>query len=843
MFVRESILVGDRPLTFETGRLAKQADGAVMVSYGESQVLVTAVSSSERPGLDFFPLTCEYFEKTYAAGKIPGGFFKREARQRDYEILSSRVMDRPLRPLFPKGYKKDTQVIATVMSADKENPTDVLALCGASAALHISSIPWEGPLAGVRVARVEGQFIVFPTFEQIEQADIELVVACSQDAIMMVEGGAAEAPESDIIDALEFAHAQCRIIIGLINKLRAAVGQEKRAFSIPEIDPALASRVAAICDAKLAKACVIKGKHERYDAYGVIKNELVDTLKAELGEEKYLENEKLIKGEFDHRKAEVVRGMVLDTGKRIDGRDGRTIRPISCETGVLHRTHGSALFQRGETQAIVTATLGTTADEQKIDALTGESWKRFLLHYNFPPFSTGETKPMRGPGRREIGHGALAERALVRLIPEHEKFPYTLRIVSEILESNGSSSMASVCGGTLALMDAGVPIKKPVAGIAMGLISEGNDRYAILSDILGDEDHLGDMDFKVCGTDRGVTAIQMDIKINGLARSVMEEALEQAREGRLHILDKMLQALPEAREEISRWAPRITTIQVKPDQIRVIIGPGGKTIKGIAEQTGCTVDIQDDGTVNVAGTDPEGVKKALEIIEGLTAEPEAGKVYKGVIKRIVDFGAFVEILPNNEALLHVSEIDYKRVEHPSDVLEEGQEIEVKCLSVEKDGKTRLSRKALLPVPEGYEPPPKREPGDRGDRGDRPRGRGGDRDRGGDRGRGRGGDRDRGDRGERRARRDRDDRPREDRPRDDRPREDRPRDDRPREDRPRDDRPREDRPRRDDRPERSEGEAPRREPTEEELRERRERRERRRRERAAEREKAASSNDD
>jgi polyribonucleotide nucleotidyltransferase len=598
----------------------------------------------------------------------------------------------------------------------------------------------------------------------------------------------------------------------------------------------------------LASACVIKGKHERYDAYGAIKAVLVETLKAELGESGFLANEKLIKEEFESRKAEVVRAMVLDTGKRIDGRDGRTIRPISCETGVLFRTHGSALFQRGETQAIVTATLGTSSDEQKIDALTGEVWKRFILHYNFPPFSTGETKPMRGPGRREVGHGALAERALVRMMPDHDKFPYTLRIVSEILESNGSSSMASVCGGTLALMDAGVPIKRPVAGIAMGLISEGNDRYAILSDILGDEDHLGDMDFKVCGTDRGVTAIQMDIKIKGLARNVMEQALQQAREGRLHILSKMLDALPEARSDISKWAPRITTIQVKPDQIRVIIGPGGKTIKGIAEQTGCTVDIQDDGTVNVAGTDPESVQRAIEIIEGLTAEPEAGKVYKGIVRRIVDFGAFVEILPNNEALLHVSEIDHKRVEHPSDVLEEGQEIEVKCLSVEKDGKTRLSRKALLPLPEGYEPPPKRDPSERGDRprGDRPRG-----DRGGDRGSDRNRSRDRSDRRDRRERDDRpredrprDDRPRDDRPRDDRPRDDRPRDDRPRDDRPRDDRPREDRPRedrpredrpRDDRPA-SDADVARREPTEEELRERRERRERRRRERAAERDK-------
>lgn len=847
MFVRESILVGDRPLTLETGRLAKQADGAVMITYGESQVLVTAVSTSERPGLDFFPLTCEYFEKSYAAGKIPGGFFKREGRQKDSEILTARVMDRPLRPLFPEGFKKDTQVIATVMSADRVNPTDVLALCGASAALHISDIPWDGPLAGVRVARIDGQFVVFPTFEQSERADIELIVACSQDAIMMVEGGAEEASEADIIDALEFAHAQCRIIIGLINKLRQAVGREKRAFSVPKIEANLGQRVASLCDDKLITACVIKGKHERYSAYGEIKYELVSTLKAELGEEVYLANEKLIKEEFEERKAEVVRKMVLDTGKRIDGRDGRTIRPISCEIGLLHRTHGSALFQRGETQALVTATLGTTADEQKIDALIGESWKRFMLHYNFPPFSTGETKPMRGPGRREVGHGALAERALARLMPDHDKFPYTLRIVSEVLESNGSSSMASVCGGTLALMDAGVPIKKPVAGIAMGLISEGNDRYAILSDILGDEDHLGDMDFKVCGTDRGVTAIQMDIKIKGLARKVMEEALAQAREGRLHILNKMLESLPESRTEISKWAPRITTIQVKPDQIRVIIGPGGKTIKGIAEQTGCTVDIQDDGTVNVAGSDPDSVKRAIEIIEGLTAEPEAGKVYKGAIKRIVDFGAFVEILPNYEALLHVSEIDHKRIEHPSDVLEEGQVIEVKCLSVEKDGKTRLSRKALLPLPEGYEPPPKRE---HSDRGDRPRNdRGSDRndrrdrrDRGGnDRGRdrGRGGDRPRDDRP--REDRPRDDRPREDRPRDDRAREDRPRQDRPREDRPREDRPRAERPEIAARPEQA-GELVRREPTEEELRERRERRERRRRERAMEREKSSSNED-
>ena len=770
MFVRESVLIDGRPLTFETGRLAKQAHGSIFITFGESAVLVTAVSTSERPGLDFFPLTCEYVEKTYAAGKIPGGFFKREARQRDYEILTCRIMDRPLRPLFPKGFKKDTQIIATVMSADRVNPTDVLALTGASAALAISDIPWDGPIAGVRVSRVDGKLVLFPTFEQSEKADIDLVVACSKDAIVMVEGGAAEASEREIIDALYWAHEQAQPIIQLIEKLAQAVGKPKKHFSIPEIEPALATRVSDIADAKLREACVIKEKHARYDAYAAVKKEVVSTLTAELGESNWPTVEKLVKEEIEHRKAEVVRKMVLDTGKRIDGRDGSTVRAISSQVSVLARTHGSAMFQRGETQSIVTATLGTSADEQKIDALTGESWKRFMLHYNFPPFSTGETKPMRGPGRREIGHGALAERALVRLMPTHEEFPYTVRLVSEILESNGSSSMASVCGGTLALMDAGVPVKKPVAGIAMGLISEGPTRFAILSDILGDEDHLGDMDFKVCGTDKGITAIQMDIKIAGLSRAVMEKALDQARSGRLHILDKMLETLSTHRTEINKWAPRITTIQVKPDQIRIIIGPGGKTIKGITEQTGCSVDINDDGTVNVAGSDPEAVKRALEIIEGLTAEPEVGKTYKGTVKRIVDFGAFVEILPNNEALLHVSEIDHNRVEHPSDVLEEGQVIEVKVISVERDGKTRLSRKELLPLPEGFVPRPPRE--DRGDRGgDRgPRGGG---DRGGDRG-----GRDRGPRGG-------GDRPRGDRPRGDRP----PRDgDRPRVDRPAGDRP-------------------------------------------------------
>jgi polyribonucleotide nucleotidyltransferase len=746
MFVRESVMVGGRPLTFETGRLAKLAHGAVLATYGESMVLVTAVSTEERPGLDFFPLTCEYVEKTYAAGKIPGGFFKREGRLRDYEVLSSRLMDRPLRPLFPEGYKKDTQVIATVLSSDRDNPTDVLAMSTASAALHISDIPWSGPIAGMRVARVEGELIALPTFDQSAKADIDLIVACTKDAIVMVEGGADEASETEIIDALYFAFNEAQKVIGLIEKIRAAVGKPKREFAIPLLDAAIAGKVATLADEKLKVACVIKEKKARYEQYGAIKKEVVAALTAELGGEAYLKIEKLVKEEIENRKAFVVREMVLNTGKRIDGRDTTTIRPISCEVGLLPRVHGSALFQRGETQAIVTATLGTASDEQKIDALTGESWKRFMLHYNFPPFSTGETKPMRGPGRREVGHGALAERAVTRLLPGHEEFPYTIRIVSEILESNGSSSMASVCGASLSLMDCGVPIRKPVAGIAMGLITE-NGKVAILSDILGDEDHLGDMDFKVCGTDKGITAIQMDIKIEGLERSVLEQALEQARAGRVHILGKMAETLNVPRHEINRWAPRITTVKVKPDQIRIIIGPGGKTIKGIIDQTGCSVDVNDDGTVAVASADSDAVKRAIQIIEGLTAEPEVGRIYKGTIKRLVDFGAFVEILPNNEALLHVSEIAHERVENPADVLKEGDEIEVKVISVERDGKVRLTRRELLPFPEGElgEQAKERIARAREQGGGPPRGGGGGRDRGG---RG-GGDRDRGPRRDRR----------------------------------------------------------------------------------------------
>ncbi len=748
-FVRESVIVNGKPLVLETGRLAKQAHGAVLVTYGESVVLVTAVSGDERPGIDFFPLTCDYVEKTFAAGKIPGGFFKREGRQRDEEILTSRLIDRPCRPLFPEGYRNDTQVIATVLSSDKENPTDVLAMTAASAALHISDIPWSGPFAAIRVARVDGELVALPTFEQQAKGDIDMVVAASKDAIVMVEGGAAEATESDVIDALMFAHRTAQPILELMEKMRAAVGKEKRGFERKVLPAEVAAKIKELCDKDILAASLIKVKKERYDAYKATKTKMVEAVTAMVGADKFAALEKLVKDEFEERKYHVVREYVLAERKRIDGRDMKTIRPIVCEVGIFPRTHGSALFQRGETQAAVATTLGTSSDEQKVDALTGERWKRFMLHYNFPPYSTGETKPLRGPGRREIGHGALAERALVRMIPDEEKFPYTIRVVSEIFESNGSSSMASVCGGTLSLMDSGVPIKAPVAGIAMGLISDGaltdpKTRTAVLSDILGDEDHLGDMDFKVCGTKKGITAIQMDIKISGLSREVLAQALDQAREGRLFILDKMLSTLAQPRPELSKWAPRITQIKVKPDQIRLIIGPGGKTIKGIIDQTGVAIDVEDDGTVNVASADSDAVKRALDIIKGLTTEPEVGAVYQGTVTRVADFGAFIEILPGTDGLLHVSEMAHHRVDKVTDVMKEGDSVEVKVLSVDRDGKIRLTRRELLPFPEGPEgeaakkrltqareqggPPPRsgggggreRRDGPPRDRGDRPR---------------------------------------------------------------------------------------------------------------------------
>jgi polyribonucleotide nucleotidyltransferase len=691
MFVREGVAFGNRELTIETGRMAKQADGAVVVRYGDSMVLVTAVASAGvRPGIDFLPLTVDYLEKTSAAGKIPGGYFKREGRLTEVEVLTSRLIDRPCRPLFPKGWRFDSQVIAMVLSADKENPTDVLAMTGASMALHLSDIPWAGPFAGVRVGRVNGEFVVNPTFAQRVESELDLMVACSRDAIVMVEGGAAEVTEDVLIDGLMFAHKAAQPLIDLQEKLRAAVGKPKREFVPPVKDPAIVARVADLAGPKIQAAMAIREKQERYSALDAVGSQTIEALKPE-----FPEREGELKEAIESAKKKHLRELVLDTGKRIDGRATVDIRQITCEAGVLPRTHGSSLFTRGETQALVTTTLGTKQDAQHIEGLTEEIEKRFLLHYNFPPFSTGETKPLRGASRRETGHGHLAERALARVLPSEADFPYTIRVVSEILESNGSSSMASVCGGALSLMDAGVPITTPVAGIAMGLIKEG-ERVAVLSDILGDEDHLGDMDFKVCGTKKGITAVQMDIKIQGLTRQILEKALSQAREGRVFILGKMAEALPAAREELNKYAPRIFTIRVKPDQIREIIGPGGKTIRGITAQTGVAIDVEDDGTVHIASPDGEMAKKAIDIIKGLTTEPEVGEFYMGVVRRIAEFGAFVEILPGTDGLVHISELDEKRVRVVQDICKEGDEMVVKVIGIDRaTGKIRLSRKEAL----------------------------------------------------------------------------------------------------------------------------------------------------
>jgi polyribonucleotide nucleotidyltransferase len=691
VFFREGVNFGGKELTIETGRMAKQADGAVVVRYGDTMVLVTAVASTGiRPGVDFMPLTVDYLEKTSAAGRIPGGYFKREGRMTEVEILTSRLIDRPSRPLFPKGWRFDTQVIAMVVSTDRENASDVLAMTGASAALHLSDIPWAGPYAGCRVGKVDGKLVVNPTFAERARAELDLVVAVSRDAIVMVEGSAAEVGEDVIVDALMFAHQSAQPLIDLQEKLRAAVGKAKREFVPPQKDPVIVEKVAGLANQKIEAAMAIRDKQERYatlDAAGA-------ETKAALAEQ-FPERAAEIGEAFESAKKKHLRELVLNTGRRIDGRATADIRTITCEVGVLPRTHGSSLFTRGETQALVTTTLGTSQDTQHIEGIIGDIEKRFLLHYNFPPFSTGETKPLRGASRREIGHGHLAERAIARVLPSEKDFPYTIRIVSEILESNGSSSMASVCGGILSLMDGGVPIKTPVAGIAMGLIKEG-DRVAVLSDILGDEDHLGDMDFKICGSKQGVTAVQMDIKIQGLTREILETALRQARDGRMHILGKMAEALAGPREDLSRYAPRIHTLQVKPDQIREIIGPGGKTIRGITAQTGVAIEVEDDGTVHIASPDGIAVKKAIDIIKGLTTEPEVGEFYMGVVKRLAEFGAFVEILPGTDGLVHISELDEKRVRVVQDICKEGDEMLVKVIGIDRaTGKIRLSRKEAL----------------------------------------------------------------------------------------------------------------------------------------------------
>jgi len=691
MFVREGVNFGGKELSIETGRMAKQADGSVVVRYGDTMVLVTAVASSTiRPGVDFMPLTVDYLEKTSAAGRIPGGYFKREGRMTEVEVLTSRLIDRPSRPLFPKGWRFDTQVIAMVVSTDRENASDVLAMTGASSALHFSDIPWAGPYAGVRVGRVEGQLIVNPTFAQRATSDLDLIVACNRDAIVMVEGGGGEVSEEVIVDALMFAHKEVQPLIDLQEKLRAAVGKAKREFAPPAKDPVIVSKVGQLANQKIEAAMAIRDKQQRYAALDAAGGET----KAALLEE-FPDRAPEVSDAFESAKKKHLRELVLNTGRRIDGRATTDIRQITSEVGVLPRTHGSSLFTRGETQALVTTTLGTSQDTQHIEGIIGNIEKRFMLHYNFPPFSTGETKPLRGASRRETGHGHLAERALARILPSDKDFPYTIRIVSEILESNGSSSMASVCGGTLALMDAGVPIKTQVAGIAMGLIKEG-DRVAVLSDILGDEDHLGDMDFKICGSKAGITAVQMDIKIQGLTREILETALRQAKDARLFILGKMAEALAAPREDLSRYAPRIHTLRVKPDQIREIIGPGGKTIRGITAQTGVAIEVEDDGTVHIASPDGIAVQKAIDIIKGLTTEPEVGEYYMGVVKRLAEFGAFVEILPGTDGLVHISELDSKRVNRVEDVCKEGDEMVVKVIGIDRaTGKIRLSRRATI----------------------------------------------------------------------------------------------------------------------------------------------------
>jgi polyribonucleotide nucleotidyltransferase len=677
-------------LILETGRMAKLADGAVMARYGDSVVLATAVSSKvARAGVDFLPLTVDFQERAYAAGKIPGGFFKREGRPSEREILSSRLIDRPLRPLFPKGYYFDIQVIASVLSADQGNVTDVLAITASSAALTLSDIPLKQPIAAVRMGRIEGRFVVNPSFSEVEASDLNLVVAGTEDAVMMVEGGANELSEQTMIDAISLAHAEIKKIIATIVNLREQAGKPKRETVQKVSDPALEESIRSKGLKQIEEGVLIPNKSARQERLSEILEELrnqINTPEADRSQE--------INEIFHALERNAVRMMILSKGIRADGRGCSDIRPITCEVGFLPRTHGSALFTRGETQSLAVVTLGTAEDEQRIDALEGESTKTFMLHYNFPPFSVGEARPMRGPGRREIGHGALAERALRPVIPSREAFPYTLRIVSDILESNGSSSMATVCGGTLALMDAGVQIKSPVAGIAMGLIKEGG-QTVILSDILGLEDHLGDMDFKVTGTRQGVTALQMDMKIPGITDALLRQALEQACAGRLYILDRMQEAIAEPRPDLSSLAPRIFTMHIKKDRIGEVIGPGGKVVRGIVEKTGVKIDIEDDGTILIASADAEAAKQAMDMIGKITEEVEVGKIYKGKVVKIMDFGAFVEILPGTDGLVHISQLAEHRVNRVQDEVKEGDEILVKVLEVDKQGKIRLSRKEVL----------------------------------------------------------------------------------------------------------------------------------------------------
>ncbi len=698
-FVRDTAVVGGKEISIETGKWAKQASGSVIIRCGDSMVLVTAQGSAQPRDIDFMPLTCEYQEKFYSSGKIPGSFFRREGRTTNDEILVCRLMDRPIRPLFPKGWFIDTQIIANVISFDKENATDVLAMTAASCAVHLSDLVWDGPLAGVRIGRIDGQFVANPTFAEREKSDMDIVVAASKDAIMMVEGEMHELQEDTIIDALLFAHQAVQPLIELQQRLRASNGKEKRPFTPPVADETLAAKVKESAWDRLKEVMTIKDKKQRREGIGSLHTETRAALTAE--GQPWAGKAKDVDAAFAKLQKKWARGHTISTRTRIDGRRPDEIRAISVETGVLPRAHGSALFTRGETQALVAVTLGTKYDEKKLDTLLGDQKKTFYMDYNFPPFSTGEVKMLRGQSRREVGHGFLAERSVESIVPIYEDFPYTIRVVSDILESNGSSSMASVCGGSLALMDAGVPTKAPVAGIAMGLMKEGDD-YVILSDILGDEDHLGDMDFKVTGTRRGVCALQMDIKVDGLTREILEKALAQAKEGRLHILERMDAAISAPRDEVSMYAPRIVTMSVKPDKVRDIIGPGGKTIRAIQEQTGAQIDINDSGTVSIASANLKAIEQAQALISGLTMEPEVGQYYNGIVKKIVEIGAFVEIIPGTDGLLHISEVAKERIRSVEDVLSEGDEVVVKCIKVDRDGKIRLSRREVLDANPGPE---------------------------------------------------------------------------------------------------------------------------------------------
>jgi len=679
-----------RMFKVEAGDLARQASGSVRVQYGDTVVLVTAVASKgPREGVDFFPLMVDYQEMTYAAGKIPGGFFKREGRPSEKEILTSRLIDRPLRPLFPKGYVNEVQIVATVLSADEENDPDILGMIGASAALEISDIPFCGPIAGVRVGRIDGQLVCNPINTELKKSELDLIIAGNREGIVMVEGGANFITEDIMLEAMIFGHQSLQKVLDIQEEMKREIGKPKVIVPPPSVDAELREKITSFAADRMKKTLQLRNKAERHRGMDDLYLEAVEKFAGENGEKK---NE--VTAIFSDLERDIVRNMILREKRRIDGRGLKDIRPIDCGVAVLPRTHGSALFTRGETQVLAVTTLGTSSDEQKIDSLIGETYKTFMLHYNFPPFSVGEVKPLRGPSRREVGHGALAERSIARILPNNDNFPYTIRIVSEVLESNGSSSMATVCGSSLSLMDAGVPVKTAVAGIAMGLIKEG-DQVAVLTDILGDEDHIGDMDFKVAGTREGITGFQMDIKISGLAHEIMREALTQAREGRIFILDKMAEAIQKPRPDLSIRAPRIVTIMVKQDRIRDVIGPGGKTIRGIIEQTGVKIEIDDSGKANIASNDLESLEKAIKMVKDLIQEVEVDKIYLGKVKKIVDFGAFVEILPGTDGLVHISQLAPGHVKNVRDVLSEGDEVVVKVLEIDRQGKIKLSRKEAL----------------------------------------------------------------------------------------------------------------------------------------------------